>query len=152
MGGSKCLLQMSLSKPRSSYQCWVRWPWVGAWESRRRFQGLVAPGNSPEALSWNQSWAPVSRMSSCGERGLGILWHEQVLCDQQGHLWEAHHILETSRMSLLSGSSLSVLRSWALQGSNSRSPIAGRLREERDSASETGFCSRATGRSALRRY
>ena len=38
---------------------------------------------------------------SCGERGVGILWHDQALCDPQGHLWEDHPILEASSLTPL---------------------------------------------------
>lgn len=32
---------------------------------------------------------------------MGILWHDQALCDPQGHLWEGHPILEASRLTPL---------------------------------------------------
>lgn len=65
-----------------------------------------------------------------------ILWHKQTLCGQQGYLWERHPTLETSRLSLLFGSSLSVLRFWTLQGTSTRVYNAECLRARRYSASE----------------
>lgn len=79
------------------------------------------PRARAEFLSWRQE----------------ILWHKQTLCGQQGYLWERHPTLETSRLSLLFSSSLSVLRFWTLQGTSTRIHNAGCLRDRRHSASET---------------